>query len=107
MEPNTNTSQIAPQVNTVTTTATKKNSNILMILILLILFVIFGVLIYAIRSNNEADYLSAINSTNYLNQVKSVVPTPSNQGEVEGAYYIDVGDIDTELGELNSDLQGL
>lgn len=107
MEPSTNTNQIAPQVNTVTTTDTKKNSNILMILILLMLFVIFGVLIYAIRASNEADYLSEINSTNYLNQTKSLAPTPSNQDQVEGAYYIDVGDIDTELEELNSDLQGL
>lgn len=104
MEPNTN--QVAPQVNSVATTDTKKNSNILMILVLLMLFVIFGVLIYAIRASNEADYLSEINTTNYLNEAKSV-PTPSDQGQVEGAYYIDVGDIDTELEELNSDLQGL
>jgi len=105
MEPNTN--QVAPQATTITTTDTKKTgSNVLMILILLVLFVIFGILIYAIRANNDADYLSQMNTTNYLNQVKSV-PTRSVEGQVEGAYYVDVGDIDTELGELDSDLQGL
>lgn len=104
MEPNTN--QVTPQTNTITTTDAKKSSsNVLMILILAVLFVIFGLLIYSINMNNEADYVSVVKPTNYLNEAK--IPTPSVQGEVEGTDSIDVGSIDTELQDLTTDLQGL
>lgn len=101
------TNQVPPQTNISNTPQIKKSgNNVLMLLIMLGLFVIFGILIYAIKMNNEADYMSVIKPENILNPAKRV-NTPSPQGQVEGTESIEAGDIDTELQDLSSDVQGL
>lgn len=104
MEENKN--QVAPQTNMEPKTESKKNNNIFMLLIIGVLFVIFGVLIYAIKMNNEADYASVIRPANLLNPAKPV-NTLSPQGQVEGTDSIDVGNVDIELQDLTTDTQGL
>lgn len=105
MEENQN--PVMTQTNTVPLASNKSGSrNVFAMLILVALFIAFGILIYAITMNNEADYASVIKPTNYLNPVKQVPTTPS-QAEVEGTDSIEVGDIDMELQDLDSDLEGL
>lgn len=109
MEENTN--QVTAQANTIKTTDTKKSSSdVLMLLILIVLFVIYGLLIYAIKMNNDIDYVTAMKVENISNPDRPVIdrlPTPSPQEQVEGIDSIDVGDVDTELQDLNTDVQGL
>ena len=106
-----NTNQVTTQANTITTTDTKKSrSNVLMLLILVVLFAIYGILIYGIKMSNEVDYITTMKLENVSNLDRPVVnrlPTPSPQEQIEGIDSIDVGDVDTELQDLNADVQGL
>jgi len=105
MEENTN--QITTQANTGTTENSKKSYNsVYMLLVMLGLFVTFGILIFAINRNNEADYLSIIRPANLLNPAKPVNRSLP-QEQVEGIDTIEVGDVEIELQDLNNDTQSL
>lgn len=110
MEENTN--QVTVQTNTITKSDIKKgSSNVLMLVIMVVLFVIYGILIYTIKMNNDVDYIAATKLENLSNIDRTVIierfPTPSPQEQVEGIDSVDVGDIDIELQDLNTDVQGL
>lgn len=108
MEENTN--QITTQTNATNVQATenskKSNNNVFMLLIILALFITFAILIFAINRNIEADYLSVIKPADILNPPR-VVNRSLPQEQVGGTDSIEVGDVDTELQGLDSDLEGL
>lgn len=106
MEENQN--QVMTQTNTVAVSSNKNdNKNVFTMLILVALFITFGILIYAIKTANEADYLSVLKPTNFLNPVPVKPVNLPLQGQVEGTDSVDIGDIDAELQDLNIDVQGL
>lgn len=97
--------QTITQTTETATDSKKGGKNVLMLLVLLGLALIFGLLIYTISKNNEADYVSVVKQQSVLNSPKANVSPVQNQ--VEDTNAIDVGDIDTDLQDLDIDLQGL
>lgn len=96
----TNSTPVMPVVDN-----QKRSKNIFMLLILLGLLAAFALLIYAATINKEADYISELRPGNFLNPSKPV--DTSSNAQAEDVDSVVVGDVDTDLQDLDTDLQGL
>lgn len=97
----TNSTPVMPVVDN-----QKRSKNIFMLLILLGLFTAFALLIYAATMNKEADYVFDLRPVNVLNPSKPV-DTSSTNAQAKDVDSVVVGDVDTDLKDLDTDLQGL
>ena len=102
MEENKN--QVTAQTNSNSTADNKKGSNnTFMLFIILGLLVVFGLMVYTITKNKEVD--------NVWQKPASVLIMPKSvntrQSKVEGADSVDVGNPDTDIQDLSTDVQGL
>ena len=93
----------------VQTAAPEKRTNMLVLAVFAALGIIFSLLVYGLIKDQEVSDVMHQNMSlsNLKIMPKLAKPTPVPQQVVEGTDSVEVGSIDSDLQDLNSNLQGL